>query len=185
MRVVAGSWRGRKLTAPPGRETRPTTDRVKEAIFSILGGAIREARVVDLCCGAGGLGIESLSRGAGHVDFVDLSWQALEAVRCNLETCGAEPSRYRLWRQDACGWLATPGDDLAARDIILADPPYAGDLAVDVWRACSRLADAGRCVLVVLEHVPGLTLPPPPAGWRVDQRRYGAAALSIMERDDE
>ncbi len=185
MRVVAGSWRGRRLKAPPGNATRPTTDRVKEAIFSILGEAIREVRIVDLCCGAGGLGIEALSRGAGHVDFVDRSWQALDAVRCNLELCGAEQPRYRIWRQDACRWLATRGGDLAARDVILADPPYDDDLAADIWRDCSRLVGGGHCALVVLEHAPELTLLSPPAGWRVDHRRYGATALSIMERHDE
>jgi 16S rRNA (guanine(966)-N(2))-methyltransferase RsmD len=182
---VAGVWRGRRLRAPAGRDTRPTTDRVKEALFSILGPAVREVRVVDLCCGAGGLGIEALSRGAGHVDFVDLSWQALAAVRHNLAACGAEPSRYGVWRREACRWLASRGGALGPRDIVLADPPYAGEQAARIWLACGRLAGAGRCARAVLEHAPGLSLPPPPAGWRVDHRRYGATALSILEKDDE
>ncbi len=185
MRVVAGIWRGRRLEAPAGRETRPTTDRVKEALFSILGVFVREARIVDLCCGAGGLGIEALSRGARHVDFVDLSWQALAATRGNLVSCGADPARYRIWRQEARRWLAAHGANLGGGDIVLADPPYAGDLAAGIWRDCARLAGAGRCVRVVLEHTPDLSLPPPPVGWRLDHRRYGASALSIMERDDE
>lgn len=185
MRVVAGHWRGRRLSAPPGQETRPTTDRVKEALFSILGDAVREARVVDLCCGSGGLGIEALSRGAGHVDFVDHSWQALEVVRRNLESCGAEPATYRVLRQDVLRWLADETGAGSARDLILADPPYTGDLAPDIWRACTRFAAEGLCGVVVLEHAPTLTLPAPPDGWRVDHRRYGAASLSIMEMDDE
>lgn len=185
MRVVAGIWRGRRLAAPTGRETRPTTDRVKEALFSILGESVREARIVDLCCGAGGLGIEALSRGAGHVDFVDLSWQALAAVRANLENCGADPARFRVWRQAARHWLSAHGASLGGGDIVLADPPYAGDLPTEIWQDCRCLAADGRCLRVVLEHAPDLSLPPPPAGWRLDHRRYGATALSIMERDDE
>ncbi len=185
MRVVAGTWRGRRLDAPAGRVTRPTTDRVKEALFSILDDAVREARVVDLCCGAGGLGIEALSRGAAHVDFVDLSWQALAAVRSNLETCGADPRSYRVWRQEARRWLAAHRSGLGAGDVVLADPPYAGELGAELWRDLASLAADGLCTRLVLEHDPALTLPPPPDGWRLDHRRYGATALSIMERDDE
>jgi len=185
VRVVAGQWRGRRLSAPPGQATRPTTDRVKEALFSILGGAVDGARVVDLCCGSGGLGIEALSRGAAFVEFVDHSWQALDAVGRNLASCGAADETYRLLRRDVLGWLADESAAGGHRDLILADPPYAGELAPDIWRAFCRLAAGGLCTRAVLEHAPALDLDDPPAGWRVDRRRYGAASLSIMEKDDE
>ncbi len=185
MRVVAGKWRGRKLVAPKGDTTRPTTDRVKEALFSILGDAVDEARIIDLCCGSGGLGIEALSRGAAEVVFVDLSWQAVEAVKQNLATCGADAESYALLRRDALAWLRTATDKSTRRTIILSDPPYAGDLPAEIWRACCESAAATRTDLVILEHAPDLELTAPPPGWRVKNRRYGATALSIMERTND
>jgi len=182
MRVVAGKWRGRKLIAPEGDATRPTTDRVKEALFSILGNAVDDARIVDLCCGSGGLGIEALSRGAAEVVFVDLSWQAVEAVKLNLATCGAVAESYAILRWDAQTWLRTATDASARRTIILSDPPYAGDLPAGIWRACCKLAAANRTDLVILEHASELELTEPPSGWRARKRSYGTTVLSIMER---
>ena len=89
MRVISGSWKGRRLQAPAGDSVRPTTDRVKEAMFSILGSDIRDCQFLDLCCGTGGLGIEALSRGASSVIFVDSSRPTLAMVRENLDLCGA------------------------------------------------------------------------------------------------
>jgi 16S rRNA (guanine966-N2)-methyltransferase len=185
MRVVAGKWRGRKLIAPAGDATRPTTDRVKEALFSIMGDAVHDARIVDLCCGSGGLGIEALSRGAAEVVFVDLSWQAVEAVKRNLEACGAVAESYTLLRRDALTWLGTAPDASTRRTIILSDPPYAGDLPADIWQACCESAATDRIDLVILEHASELELAAPPPGWRVKRRRYGATALSIMERTND
>jgi 16S rRNA G966 N2-methylase RsmD len=90
MRVVGGTARGRRLVAPPGAATRPTTDRVREAIFNALWsrGALDGARVLDLFAGSGALGVEALSRGAAHATFVDRAAVARRAIRRNLETCG-------------------------------------------------------------------------------------------------
>jgi len=83
MRVIAGMWKGRRLKSPSGDEVRPTTDRVKEALFNILGPDVRDCLFLDLCCGAGGLGIEALSRGAAGAVFIDLSRKSLALVlRC-------------------------------------------------------------------------------------------------------
>ena len=184
MRVVAGRWRGRRLTAPRGDATRPTTDRVKEALFSILGERVAGGRVVDLCCGSGGLGVEALSRGAAEVVFVDRGREALSAARRNLELCRAEPERYRLVREDALAWLsALPASERF--DLALADPPYAGETPALIWEALSGHAEAGRLDRAVLEHRPDLETPDPAAGWRIDRRVYGASALSILERCDD
>lgn len=131
MRVVAGEFRGRKLVAPAGDATRPTADRVREALFSILGD-VSGARVLDLYAGSGALGIEALSRGAAAADFVDSSRAAVEAIRGNLDTLGLEASVHR---RDALAFLAerTGGDPY---DLVFADPPY--DSAV---RAAARLAE--------------------------------------------
>ena len=89
MRVVAGLYRGRRLQAPPGRSTRPTSDRVREALFSILGPAVEGARVLDLFAGSGALGIEALSRGAAEAVFVESDPRAAAAIRGNLKTLDA------------------------------------------------------------------------------------------------
>src|SRR4051794_41685544 len=85
MRVIAGRFKGRRLQAPPGLATRPTSDRVREALFSILGGRVADARVLDLFAGSGALGIEALSRGAHEATFVDNAQAAIAAIRRNLE----------------------------------------------------------------------------------------------------
>ena len=102
MRVVAGAFKGRPIRAPKGTHTRPTADRVREALFSILG-PIEGLRVLDLFAGSGALGIEALSRGASSATFVDSSPRAVAAVRRNLDELGAEAE---VSRRDALRWLA-------------------------------------------------------------------------------
>ena len=96
MRVVAGTFRGRRLVAPPGDATRPTSDRVREALFSVLGPQVHGARVLDLFAGSGALGIEALSRGAAAAVFVDRAPAAIKAIRANLSALGIEADVRRL-----------------------------------------------------------------------------------------
>ncbi|MFN2371665.1 MAG: RsmD family RNA methyltransferase [Candidatus Krumholzibacteriia bacterium] len=105
MRVIGGRWRGRRLAAPRGQAVRPTTDRVKEAVFNILGDRVAAATVLDLCSGAGGLGLEALSRGAARAVFVDSDRVALAAVRANAEACGAQAGEFTLVHAEAVAWL--------------------------------------------------------------------------------
>lgn len=119
MRVIAGELRGRRLTAPRGAATRPTADRVREALFSILGD-LSDLRVLDLYAGSGALGIEALSRGAAHAEFVDSSHDAVAAIRRNLSELGLDAPVHR---RDALAHLAAA----AARtpfDLVFLDPPY-------------------------------------------------------------
>ena len=102
MRIVAGRWGGRRLTTPRGTAVRPTADRVREALFSILGGAVEGARVLDLFAGSGALGLEALSRGAAEATFVDSSAASVAAVRANLEAVGGEAE---VRRADALRFL--------------------------------------------------------------------------------
>ena len=111
MRVVAGEFGGRRLQAPRGRATRPTADRVREALFSMLGD-VGGARVLDLYAGSGALGIEALSRGAASAVFVDSEARAAEAIRRNLDTLGA---RGEVRRQDALRFLAAARGPVRAR----------------------------------------------------------------------
>jgi 16S rRNA (guanine966-N2)-methyltransferase len=183
MRVIAGRWRGRPLHAPPGLAVRPTADRVREALFSILGDAILGAEVADLCSGSGALGIEALSRGAARVVFVDAVPAALRAVRENLDRLGADASATRCVPADAAAWLARR---LASSEplVVLADPPYASAVAQDLLDVLAAGPTTAAVPVAVLEHAGEHTLTLP-AGlrWRVDTRRYGRAGLTILWRE--
>ncbi|MBE0566326.1 MAG: RsmD family RNA methyltransferase [Krumholzibacteria bacterium] len=179
MRVIGGRWRGRRLVAPRGETVRPTTDRVKEAVFGLLGDRVAGATVLDLCCGAGGLGIEALSRGAARAVFVDSDRTALAAVRGNLAACGADPGEATLIRAEAVAWL---GHWQPPRGtwLLLADPPYATAVAAALVPLIDRLAADPGFAAAVLEHpFRGPALPETACGR--DVRRYGETAITILE----
>jgi 16S rRNA (guanine966-N2)-methyltransferase len=135
VRVVAGEFRGRRLAAPRGARTRPTADRVREALFSMLG-EVSGARVLDLYAGSGALGIEALSRGADSAVFVERDPRAVAVIERNLASLGLE---QRVVRQDAVRFLARAEGMF---DLVFCDPPY---------DAASRLAGP------LAEHLPGRT----------------------------
>ena len=172
MRVVAGSARGRRLDAPPGRDTRPTGDRVREATFNALGslGVIDGAHVVDLFAGSGALGIEALSRGALHCTFVERSPAAISVIRSNLETTGLA-DRSQVVAADAVAWSASKGRSF---DLALADPPY----AFDGWDAL--VASLGATLLVA-ESDRQIEAGP---GWvTLRCRRYGTTVTTFLAVD--
>jgi 16S rRNA (guanine966-N2)-methyltransferase len=176
MRVVAGTARGRPLRAPEGRGTRPTSDRVREAIFNILAslGGVEGDTVVDLFAGSGALGIEALSRGAARVVFVDSDPGALRTVRENLDSLGFADAPVTLVRADATRWRLPSGTD-----VVLVDPPYAFAGWVDLLEA---LLDVGVGGLAVLESGNELDLPP---GWEdVRTRRYGSTVVQVVRPAD-
>ena len=123
LRIVAGAWGGRRLETPKGEGTRPTADRVREAVFSMLGD-VSGARVLDLYAGSGALGIEALSRGAESAVFVERDRAALTALQRNLEATGA---RGEVRRQDVARFLARPEGTF---DLVFCDPPYDGAPAI-------------------------------------------------------
>jgi len=179
MRVVAGRWRGRRLAAPTGGRVRPTTDRVKEAIFSILGDDVHGALVLDLCCGAGGLGIEALSRGAREVVFVDRDRRALAAVRENLAVCGAGPDEARLVTGEATGWLGGPAFAPGTGPwMMLADPPYGYGLASELADVLAARTGEGDFRVAILEH--GDDESPSADGMLADTRHYGTSVITIL-----
>ena len=169
MRVVAGTARGRRIRAPRGRAIRPTSDRVREAIFNALTslGTLDGAVVADLFAGTGAMGIEALSRGAAHATFVDDDRTSLEAIRANLALTGLS-GRAAVVRADAVAWAAAgPPVDLA-----IADPPY----AFTEWPALLAGLRAG---VVVLEA--GRPVDPGP-DWRVLRRKqYGSTVVTVAE----
>ena len=130
MRVVAGALGGRRLRAPPGRSTRPTSDRVREAVFAMLG-SIEDLAVLDLFAGSGALGIEALSRGASAAVFVDSDHGAAHTVRANLEALGLSAGVHQ---SDALSFLSDTG--LGPFGLVFVDPPY--DLAPRLGRPLSE-----------------------------------------------
>ena len=173
MRVIGGDLRGRRLAAPPGSAVRPTSDRVREAIFDILfsQGGVEGAQVVDLFAGTGALGIEALSRGAATVTFVERDPAALAAIRANLASVGlGEAERdgdATVVRADAESWVASTA---SRYDLALVDPPYqfAG------WPVLVARLPAD---LAVLESGAEITAP---EGWVViKSRRYGGTIVTV------
>ena len=173
MRVVAGDFKGRRLQAPKGSDTRPTSDRVREALFSILGD-VTGARVLDLYAGSGALGIEALSRGAGEVVFVESGRRAADAIRTNLRAVG-DPDAM-IWVGDALAYLRR-ADPEAPFDLVFADPPYSS--ATQVGEGLSELlppllTDTSLTVTESDKRAPlPLTLP------LVDERVYGDTRIAI------
>jgi len=178
MRIVAGAWRGRSLAVPPGQTTRPTADRVRQALFDMLmhapwaGRALVEgAAVLDAFAGTGALGLEALSRGAAHAIFVERDRAALAALRANVAACRAA-DRAVIVAGDV---LALPPGPPCG--LVFLDPPYAQDL---VPRALAALRAAGRVApgtLVIAET--GRDEPTPWPGTALAERTHGAARLTI------
>jgi 16S rRNA (guanine966-N2)-methyltransferase len=175
MRVVAGVAKGRPLKAPAGRVTRPTSDRVREAIFSILTslGSLEGAVVIDLFAGSGALGIEAISRGAASATFVDRDPAALAAIEANLAVLGDRAGRAAVVRSDVLRWLER-SHRAAGVEIVLADPPY----EFDDWAGLlTRLSD--RVGVVVAESAAELETFP---GWEtVKVKRYGGTVVTVMQ----
>ena len=180
MRVVGGEARGRRLAAPPGRGTRPTSDRVREAIFDMLGSldAVAGAVVADLFAGSGALGIEALSRGAESVTFVESDQRTVEVIRGNLVGTGLDGPRVRIVVANVLGWAATPDSGPGPFDLILADPPY----AFDGWPALlGRLRDGplGPGGLLALEMGAEIDLG---AGWEVLRLKHYGSTVVVLAR---
>jgi len=173
MRVIGGRSRGRRLAAKLPRTVRPTSDRVRESIFDILGsqGGVEGLSVVDLFCGSGALGVEALSRGAASATFVDLDPGALDAVRQNLAAVGLSEEPAKLVRAALPGWLVASG--APDFDLALCDPPY----GFEDWAA---LLGALRADVAVMESGAPIPLT---EGWVVmRERRYGGTLVTVVQR---
>jgi 16S rRNA (guanine966-N2)-methyltransferase len=145
MRVIAGAYRGRRLECPKGDIIRPTTDKVKEAMFGALHFDIAGAALLDAFAGSGALGIEALSRGAAHVDFAEKNAVCLRTLRANLDALG-DRTRYHVYKGDVRSLMP----QLGKYDIMLLDPPYDAGLYGDVLEkadACGILKPGARVVM--------------------------------------
>lgn len=179
LRIVAGELGGRRLRAPAGMGTRPTSEKVREALFAILGGWLVDKRAADFFAGSGALGLEALSRGAAWCLFVEHSHKVGRVLRSNLDHLEVQ-ERSQLEVTDAL----RPDRrvlELAPFDLVLADPPYERGLVSRFMRTCrdeELVAPGGK---LVIEHSPAERPPESSRLKLTDQRRYGQTELSFLE----
>ncbi len=180
MRVITGLARGRRLDTLPGEMTRPTSEKVKESLFSAIQFDIEGRRVLDLFAGSGQLGIEALSRGASGCVFVDKNTEAVKIIRQNLQHTGLSASAQVLGT-DAMTYLTRPGDRF---DLVFLDPPYAAELLLPALTKVAPLVNDGG--IIVCETEEGVALPE-----RVDRftvartYRFGRICIWLYRYNDE
>lgn len=184
MRIIAGEFRGLHLKSVSGQATRPTQDRVREAVFSILGNAVDGAEVLDLYAGTGAMGLEALSRGANWATFVEMSKGALDVLRANIA----------LTRSQAATVLPVPVDrglkklraEKRSFSLVFMDPPYGHNLVHQTLLTLSECGIAGNSAMVVAEHEnrskPGRQVGP---WFMIDSRSYGDTGISIYSFMDQ
>ena len=184
MRIVAGKHRGRALLVPEGSAIRPTSDRAREALFNILehgsfaagGSRLAEKRVLDAFAGTGALGLEALSRGAGHVSFIELASDARKLLARNITALG-EQERTTILPGDA----TAPPRASAPVTLALLDPPYGKGLGAKALAALAKAGWFAPDTLIVLEIGAKEVLDLPDGFALRDDRRYGAARLLFIE----
>lgn len=180
MRVITGSARGRVLKTLEGEDVRPTTDRVKEAIFSIIQFEIEGREVLDLFAGSGQLGIEALSRGAAYATFTDLSKDAVSVIKSNLLTTGLHKNSAVL-QTDALTFLKNSKKKF---DIILMDPPYSKGLLQKALPFAAEVTNDGG--VIVCEHPHGEEMPEKAGKFALYRSyKYGKLALSVYRIGDD
>lgn len=178
MRIIAGTAKGRRLKGPPGLETRPPTDRLREAVFSSLGAAVAGSAVLDLFAGSGSFGLESLSRGAASATFVERHRRALAALRHNIEAVGLGGTVI------ASDVRAALGREQGRFDLVFVDPPYAIEQREleDVLAALAPILTDGAIVLVHRRR--GAAAPETPGTLALaDRRRYGDAEIWRYDKE--
>lgn len=179
MRVITGSARGRRLLAPEGLDTRPTTDLVKEAVCSAVQFDIPCARVLDLFAGSGQLAIEALSRGAAHATLVELNRKAFQVMQQNINACGFT-DRAQLLCTDAKSYLLRCRETF---DIAFLDPPYHNGVLPEILPLLlPHMQENG---VVICEHEPELQLPEKIGGYLLKkQKKYGKIFVTIFRGEE-
>jgi 16S rRNA (guanine(966)-N(2))-methyltransferase RsmD len=154
LRIIAGKYRGRNLKSPPSLDTRPTSDRLRETLFNVIAPRIEDARFLDLCAGSGAIGIEALSRGAGHVTFVDRSRKMCGLIESNLDLCRVPEEQTEVILAEATAFLRqTAARNSGPWDLVFLDPPYKSNYGALIESfgssSASLLDDNG---LLIVEH---------------------------------
>ena len=181
MRIAGGEWTGRNLKVPAGDAVRPTQDRVREALFSMLQFELQGANVLDLFAGSGSVGLEALSRGAARATFVELAPRHAACLRANIATVKAE-DRCTVVKADVYAWLDTAA---GAFDVAYADPPYALGAEQGYARVLARLAERGVVKEggLFIAEMKGHQRPDESPAWDlVRDRVYGQTRIAVYRR---
>ncbi|MDN4066787.1 16S rRNA (guanine(966)-N(2))-methyltransferase RsmD [Paenibacillus sp. FSL R5-0407] len=185
MRVISGSARGRTLKAVPGMGTRPTTDKVKEALFSMIGPYFDGGAVLDLFAGTGGLGIEALSRGMDKAVFVDLEYKSIEVVRSNLKAAGLE-DKAEVYKNDAERALKALAKREATFDLVFLDPPYRLKHVDKLMETMDSLKLLKPEATIVVEYDSSFEYPDSFGPFKeVRKAKYGEAAVSVYNYEQQ
>lgn len=182
MRIIAGEWKGRRLASPRDRAIRPTSEKVKEALLSMLAPYLEDAVFIDLFAGTGGIGLEAASRGAKRVYFGDRSRSAIDLLKSNIAHCRGEDRTVVLWGE----WDQVLDRIREPADLIFLDPPYADGLLEECIRrvdADGHLAPEG---ILAVEHDLRLVLPARIGTLeRYNEKRYGKTAIALYGRNED
>ena len=185
MRVISGRFRGRKLHGPAGLELRPTSDRLKETLFDILGAWIQDRVLLDVFAGTGAIGIEAISRGAREAVFIEQSKEGCRLIRRNLNVCGITTG-YTLVQQEAFAALRRLARQDSVADVIFMDPPYRWQPYADLLRIVFQMRLAVKGTKVIVEHQRKSELPESGQGYlRVRVVRQGDHCLSFYSASSE
>jgi 16S rRNA (guanine966-N2)-methyltransferase len=184
MRIISGNFRGKKIKAPPGKAVRPTSDRVREAIFSILNERVRGKKVLDLFAGSGALGIEALSRGAHHAVFVEISRKVASILFENIRGTGVEESFFDVVIMDAIIYLKKAFREGIRFDVVFIDPPYESALGVRSLTLISELDLLSPGGLLIYEFPKGGDFSIPPSLMVEKMRNYGETSIVICTKGE-
>lgn len=177
LRIIGGTWRGKKLNFPPSDGLRPTSDRIRETLFNWLAPAIHGARCADLFAGSGALGLEALSRGAGHCDFTETSATALKHIDEHMQNLNAQ-TRARCHNRQAEQFLHDASEPY---DVIFIDPPFRQGLVAGVCTALEDRQLLNPGALVYVETAADEPAPPVPASWELHREKVsGGVAYRLF-----
>jgi 16S rRNA (guanine966-N2)-methyltransferase len=183
MRVVSGEYKGKSLKAVPGKSTRPTTDKVKEALFNIIGPYFNGGLCLDLFAGSGGLGIEALSRGIDKVIFIDRDGKAIQTIHENIKVCNIVEDQVEVYRNDANRALKAIMKRDLIFDYIFLDPPYAKQQLKDILEMIDKNNLLNGEGVIVCEHSSDVELPRKIEGLtQIKQETYGVITISIYSK---
>lgn len=177
MRVIGGKFGGSRLSSPKGRQTRPTSERVRESLFGILGDLIIGVRFADLCAGTGSVGLEAISRGAWHTTFVEKARGAVTSIRRNIKALELASSQAEVWNADVTRLVKPP----VPWDVVFIDPPY--NLAETIVPRLVQREVLQEGALVILEHGGKEPMPADEERLRLlDHRSYGQTSLTFYRK---
>ncbi len=181
MRVVSGSCKGKTLKAVPGNTTRPTTDKVKEAIFNMIGPYFNGGTALDLFAGSGGLGIEALSRGVDRAIFVDRDAKAIQIIHENIKSCQLE-DQSEVYRNDADRSLKAVMKRGVVFDYVFLDPPYKKQQLINMMMKIGEYSLLNNGGMIICEHSRDVELPESVGPFlKIKDETYGIIAVSIFQ----